>query len=483
MKTKRAFTLIELLVVIAIIGVLATISVIALQNARAKARDVRRVADVKQMQTALELFFNDMGRYPTIDEINNGSIYSISSYGTTTYMAAIPVAPATPDGSCDPNQNQFYYNSFLNGSSYSIGYCLGNTVGALAAGTKCATPSGVSDADCSNLGYCLNPNPDFEIITEEVGEWNLRGASTSDFSDYSPTSPVKSGEANSGNYGLEFKGNSNYLSLATFGALLNSGSSYTARLYVKGSGNLMVLFGNNNGGFWNFTLNQWDSGVNPFSPDYSWVVSPSTNYTEFVVPSVIGPGSDTNLILASLNGGIFVDDATFKADVSGTNLIDEPSFENWTAFPDGWSNYVGQTDGIMEVENNLNNVYSGGHSMKIGNGASYYASVELMTKNSNVQDNFDIKFFAKSSDASPAKQIEIWVRTNDQQYYYNFNTQSWQLGGWIPGISIPLTNEFQEYIIEDIPPPPAGGLNVTFLPGSTANAFNWIDRVCVVDHD
>jgi prepilin-type N-terminal cleavage/methylation domain-containing protein len=49
MKTKKAFTLIELLVVIAIIGLLATISVIALNNARAKGRDARRVADIKQI--------------------------------------------------------------------------------------------------------------------------------------------------------------------------------------------------------------------------------------------------------------------------------------------------------------------------------------------------------------------------------------------------------------------------------------------------
>ena len=60
-QKKSAFTLIELLVVIAIIGILSTLAVVALQNARSKARDSKRVADVKQIQTALELYFNDNG--------------------------------------------------------------------------------------------------------------------------------------------------------------------------------------------------------------------------------------------------------------------------------------------------------------------------------------------------------------------------------------------------------------------------------------
>lgn len=95
-KFKSAFTLIELLVVIAIIGLLTTIAVIALNNARAKSRDAERVADAKQIQTALELFFNDNGRYPTKDEFAAGDIYSTSTDGTTTYMTHIPAAANPP---------------------------------------------------------------------------------------------------------------------------------------------------------------------------------------------------------------------------------------------------------------------------------------------------------------------------------------------------------------------------------------------------
>lgn len=67
MKTKlkkNAFTLIELLVVIAIIGLLASIVLVALNSARAKARDVFRKSSLKAIQAALELYYNDNNSYP-----------------------------------------------------------------------------------------------------------------------------------------------------------------------------------------------------------------------------------------------------------------------------------------------------------------------------------------------------------------------------------------------------------------------------------
>ena len=63
MKTKKGFTLIELLVVIAIIGVLSGIVLVSLGGARQSARDARRQADMRAINSAMELYYNDNGKY------------------------------------------------------------------------------------------------------------------------------------------------------------------------------------------------------------------------------------------------------------------------------------------------------------------------------------------------------------------------------------------------------------------------------------
>lgn len=68
------FTLIELLVVIAIIGVLSTIVLASLKSARERARDANRLSDLKQIETALSLYYNDYGYFPkTLAHTENDS--------------------------------------------------------------------------------------------------------------------------------------------------------------------------------------------------------------------------------------------------------------------------------------------------------------------------------------------------------------------------------------------------------------------------
>ena len=65
MKNQKGFTLIELLVVISIIGVLSSVVMVSLNNARERARDAVRKSDLAQLHRALELYYLDYDQYPS----------------------------------------------------------------------------------------------------------------------------------------------------------------------------------------------------------------------------------------------------------------------------------------------------------------------------------------------------------------------------------------------------------------------------------
>ncbi len=73
-KPRKGFTLIELLVVVAIISLLSSIVLASLNSARTKSKDAARMEDVKSLKTALELYYNDNGGYPTSDGTPNGDV-------------------------------------------------------------------------------------------------------------------------------------------------------------------------------------------------------------------------------------------------------------------------------------------------------------------------------------------------------------------------------------------------------------------------
>lgn len=144
-QEKKAFTLIELLVVIAIIGLLSTLSILALNQARARARDTKRISDVKQIQTALELVYNADGDYPT--SITTGS--AIKDKGNNVYLAAVPAPPTPVDGkNCPDLQPAYTYAKTGAGqdgdASYTIQYCLGADVNNVEGNQlQTASPAGI----------------------------------------------------------------------------------------------------------------------------------------------------------------------------------------------------------------------------------------------------------------------------------------------------------------------------------------------------
>lgn len=94
---KRGFTLIELLVVIAIIGILSSIVLASLNSARKKGRDARRVSDIKQLQLALELYYDACGSYPVAAQFTDTSGTGCSDGGLVgnSYIAAVPNDPTS----------------------------------------------------------------------------------------------------------------------------------------------------------------------------------------------------------------------------------------------------------------------------------------------------------------------------------------------------------------------------------------------------
>ena len=143
-KTKKpGFTLIELLVVIAIIGILATLAVVALQNSRKSANDAKTLADIRQIQTALELYFNDNGEYPLTGEIDN----TIAT-GSFIYMTKVPSPSTSSSGDCGQGGDNYLYSS--DGSSYIIQFCINSNTGGLEAGLKVANSGGIIPWNCGD---------------------------------------------------------------------------------------------------------------------------------------------------------------------------------------------------------------------------------------------------------------------------------------------------------------------------------------------
>jgi len=147
-KAHRAFTLIELLVVIAIIGILSSVVLASLNDARLKSRDAKRIADVKQLQLALELYYDS----------NNGYPAALSSLATQ-YIAAVPTDPI---GSA-----AYFYESLSSGTDYNIGVNLeqsGHTVlGSDVDSGNGGTINAADTADCETglvtTRYCYSLKP------------------------------------------------------------------------------------------------------------------------------------------------------------------------------------------------------------------------------------------------------------------------------------------------------------------------------------
>lgn len=130
----KAFTLIELLVVISIIAVISTLLVANLNAARERGRDAQRKADLRNIQTALRLFYNDYSNYPANGSgANAGKIVGCGQstspgpftceYGSQWSADNKVIMSVLPK---DPLSSQAYQYAQVDLDNYTLSACLEN---------------------------------------------------------------------------------------------------------------------------------------------------------------------------------------------------------------------------------------------------------------------------------------------------------------------------------------------------------------------
>lgn len=143
LNKSKGFTLIELLMVIAIIGILSSIALAVLNNARSKATDAEIKSNLSSARGQAELFYNSTGNNTYTNVCQTGTS-SIAMFYNETIRAG------SADVDCSDDNNEWGLSAQLK-SNPALYFCTDykgaatTTTGAIVAGIASATDD---DIDC-----------------------------------------------------------------------------------------------------------------------------------------------------------------------------------------------------------------------------------------------------------------------------------------------------------------------------------------------
>ncbi len=145
--SRKGFTLIEILIVVAIIAILAGVVLVGLRGAGPQARDARRVADLRQIQNGLELFFNKTGSYPAAPGGAGGPLdwaaLETALIAANVNIKSIPKSPRPPE---------YMYGTDSTGTSYVLQATLEEGDSKLTDNDLDGSIFGI---DCVDPAYCV----------------------------------------------------------------------------------------------------------------------------------------------------------------------------------------------------------------------------------------------------------------------------------------------------------------------------------------